>query len=299
MRNKKLILLGANNPQIIRLIEDINASTIDVNYEIIGWVDNDAAKIGKSYFGYIVLGKPDILTNYKDCFLVNNITTNAETRYETTQQLKNYKLDFETLIHPGINTHNVTIGSGVIIHESVILESNVEIDDFSVVCSGAIICHESKIGEYSFISSGVKIAGLVKVASQVTILIGATVTARVEVAQKTTISAGSVVFENTEPNTVIMGNPAKTIKKKVDEQIDLNFEEKLFEVLQKDFPKLLGIKKEEYFVDYDLLSSSDTFHLILLIEETFGINIADSDIKEENMGSVENILCFVKFKLKL
>ena len=53
-RNNRLVLVGANNPEILRLISDIYAAEREA-YEILGWVDNNEQKIGQDVFGYPVL----------------------------------------------------------------------------------------------------------------------------------------------------------------------------------------------------------------------------------------------------
>jgi sugar O-acyltransferase (sialic acid O-acetyltransferase NeuD family) len=301
LKNKKLILMGANNPQTLRLINDINNAQDKIKYEILGWIDNDKSKIGSDYFGFKVLGLPNILNDdlYKDVHLVNNITTDARVRYETTQQLLQYKQNFETLIHPSVNSSFVRIQTGSIIHENVILEAGVFIDEFAVISSGSIVCHESKIGKYSFISSGVKIAGLVEIQERVTILLGATILPRLTIEEDAIISAGSVVVEEIKKSSLVIGNPARAIAKtfiKTPPSQANSIEEELSFIFAQEFKTLLSIKKDEYFADYDLLSSFETFRLITLLEETFHITIESNEIDEENIGSFEKILLFISDK---
>jgi len=296
--------MGANNPQILRLIDDINKSEREFFYEIVGWIDNDFNKIGNEYFGYKVLGTPEILTEskYSDCYLVNNITTNAKVRYDVTQQLIKYNLEFTTLIHPSVNTHFVEVGEGCIIHENVILEAAACIEDFVVVSSGSIICHETKIAKYSFISSGVKIAGLVNIKECVTIFLGATLAPRLSIKSGSTISAGSTVFEDVDINATVSGNPARKIFPIAPALLNtknseiLSLKQRLKKLFKEEFTTLLKIKEDEYFVDYDLLPSFEMLRLITSLEEEFNIKILDSEIDEENLGSFENIIIFINNK---
>ena len=296
--------MGANNPQTIRLIDHINSSDNGTYYEILGWIDNDRSKVDKEIFGYKVLGTFEILKEdvYKECYLVNNITTNANVRDESIKQVRAYNLPFESLIHPSVNTELVAIGNGCIIHENVVLEAGVNVEDFSVISSGSIICHETKIGKCSFISSGVKIAGLVDVQECVTIYLGALITPRVVLEAGSIISAGSVVFENVAKNTKVLGNPAKKISDVIsDKQIGSagTTEEKLEELFSREFKSLLNLKKNEYFADYDLLPSFEMLRLITFLEEEFQIKILDNEIDEMNLGSFENIITYINNKNSL
>lgn len=296
-KNKKLLILGANNPQTLRLIDDINNSKLQESFEVIGWIDNDEKKRGIEFYGYKVLGTPEILTQneYKDCFVVNNITTSGVIRQKTTQQLLKYKLPFVSLIHPSVNTKDVTIGSGVIIHENVVLEADVHLDSYSCIASGTVICHESNIGKYCFISSGVVIAGLVDVKDCATVFLGARVAPRVTIGKNAVISMASAVFSDVDSGSTVIGNPAKKIQTQIQTPAK-TLKQRIDELLKKEFPKLLQIDEEEYFADYELLSSVETLQLILAIEKEFAIKIADSEVDEDNIGSLSNLYAFIATK---
>ena len=73
---KKLIILGAANPNIIRTIDRINSKK---NQEIIVecFVDNDNKKIGKTFMSKDVLDTQTFLKKYNkdDCLLFNSIAS--------------------------------------------------------------------------------------------------------------------------------------------------------------------------------------------------------------------------------
>ena len=306
MKKKRIILLGANNPQVIRLIQDINSASETEFLDIVGWIDNDFKKMGQIFCGYEILGTPDVLIHkkYADTYLVNNITSNGIIRKETTQDLLKYPLPFVTLIHPNVNTRDVLIGEGCIIGENVILESKVEICDYVCIASGSIICHESFISDYVFISSGSRIAGLVKIKSAVTVFMGATILPRLTINTGAIISAGSVVDEDVEKFISVAGNPARKVSltpttsatTKITTSTATN-EERVLLFLKDKFPKLLSIKKDEYFVDYDLLESFEVMRLITQLETHFNIHILDDEINEENVGSFNQLYTFIESKL--
>jgi len=294
--------MGANNPQTVRLIDDINSARDDIRYQILGWVDNDQTKTGQLFFGYLVLGTPEILRQevYKDVSLVNNITTDALTRKETTHQLLSYGLPFLSLVHPSVSLKDVTIGEGVLIHEHVILEAYVKISDYVAIASGAIICHESSIGTYSFISSGVKVAGLVTIDKCVTLFLGAMIAPRIKIGESAKVSAGSVIFEDVEPLAIVGGNPARRVELKNQQKTmactDVEFA--LENIFKRSFPHLLTIKKDAYFADYEMLKSFEILKLILELEAVFNIIVDDAEIDECNVGSFDNLVVFLQRKLE-
>lgn len=204
--------MGANNPQTIRLIDDINETSTE-KHEILGWVDNDLTKEGRIFFGFSVLGPPDILSTqkYRDVFVVNNITRNGIVRRETSKQLLSYDLPFASLIHPNINTKYVSIGEGVVVHEGVLIEANCKISSYCAIGSGTIIGHETTVGEFTFVGINVSIAGGVIIGQAVTIWTSAVIGPRVRIGYESIIGANSTVLSNIEPNSTLAGNPARTI----------------------------------------------------------------------------------------
>jgi acetyltransferase EpsM len=209
---KNVVILGANNPQTLRLISDINQSTNE-KINILGWIDNDQKKVGKYFFGIKVLGTPEILNTIdkSNLFLINNITRDGVTRQQTTITLLKFNIPFLNLIHPKINLTNVTIGTGVIIHEDVYIEENCEINDYCAISVKTSIAHESKIGRFSFLATNVTISGKVNIGEAVTIWTSATITPRLMIGNNVKIGAGSVVLNNIENDFTVYGNPARKL----------------------------------------------------------------------------------------
>jgi acetyltransferase EpsM len=209
---KNVVILGANNPQTLRLISDINQSSIE-KINILGWIDNDNNKIGKYLFGIKVLGTPEILKNIdkSNLYLINNITRDGITRKETTISLLKYNIPFLNLIHPKVNMTNVKIGTGVIIHEGVYIEEDCEVHDYCAISVKTSIAHETKIGRFSFLATNVTISGIVNIGEAVTIWTSATIIPRLIIGNNAKIGAGSVVLNNIENDVTVYGNPARKL----------------------------------------------------------------------------------------
>ena len=56
---KDIVVVGSGGLDIVRLIEDINADK--PTYNFIGFLEEDASKIGTEILGYPVLGNDDLL----------------------------------------------------------------------------------------------------------------------------------------------------------------------------------------------------------------------------------------------
>lgn len=212
---KNLVIMGANNPEIVRLIDSIN-SVGQEKINFLGFIDNDEAKKGTMILGNQVLGKPDILNEkeYKNCCVANNITRDPQTRKITTEQLEKYNKEFLTLVHPTVDLRYVKVGKGVIIYEGCILSPRVVIEDHCSIMLGTRIAHDSIIGAFSFIGPSVTINGIVSVGQEVYIGSGSIILPRLKLGNGSKVGAGSLISEHIKEGLFVMGNPARTIPKK-------------------------------------------------------------------------------------
>lgn len=209
-----LIIAGANNPETLRLIEEINKVN-ERQINIIGWVDNDKNKIGTLIFGYKVLGDFDILKDvaYKKCYIFNNITRDAKTRNEATERLKQYKLKFISLIHPSINLDHVKIGNHIYIQEGSIIQANSVVSDHCVIFPLTLIGHDSFIGENTIIAAHVSVGGFCEIKQNVTIWMGAKIAPRLCIGKNSVIGMNATILSDVPENVTVATKPSVIIKK--------------------------------------------------------------------------------------
>lgn len=213
---KNLVIMGANNPEIVRLVDSINDADQE-KINLLGFIDNDETKKGTDILGYQVLGKPEILLEkqYEDCFVANNITRDPQTRRITTEQLAQYNKRFLTLIHPTVDLRYVEVGKGVLIFEGCILSPRVTIKDHCSIMFGAHIAHDGTIGEFCFIGPGATLNGIVSLGREAYIGSGAVILPRIIIGDYAKIGAGSLIGEHIPNGLFVMGNPARAIPKKI------------------------------------------------------------------------------------
>jgi acetyltransferase-like isoleucine patch superfamily enzyme len=77
----------------------------------------------------------------------------------------------------------------------------------------SIITHDVEIGDFVELSPGCKLLGHVKIGDQVHVGAGAIILPRLQIGEGAIIGAGAVVTKDVEPHTVVVGNPAKVLKK--------------------------------------------------------------------------------------
>ena len=208
MTLKDTIIIGANNPTIIRTINDINCFSKTIN--ILGFIDNNFENIGNLYHGIPVLGGlNDLKYLPEDVSLVNTIASKTEIRKEITHSFIQQGFSFLNIIHPSINIDSVTFGQGNIVYENSMIHPQVKIGSHNVISSCSGIAHECYLGDYNFIGPASYICGKVKICDLVYVGVGAKVLPRLTLESNSLIAAGAVVISDVKSNTRVRGVPAK------------------------------------------------------------------------------------------
>lgn len=206
---KKVICLGANNPETIRFFRRISDT-----HELKGFIDNDPSKWGQEFFGFPIFGGIAEIAGLssKGFYFVNLITRDCFTRHTTTLELLEQGAPLTNLIHPTVSLDMVRMGIGIYIQESVILQAEVVVGHNASIHMGSLIGHESTIGESAFVAHGCNLCGLVKVGKGAFVGAGATILPRLSIGEWSIVGAGSLVTKPVPPFTVVSGNPARKIR---------------------------------------------------------------------------------------
>lgn len=208
----KYYLLGASNPETIRMIRAVRS--VNKDFEFAGMLDNDVEKHGADFYGLTVLGGLEQIPLLKGdgVRFVNLITRNTEIRKATTNGILRGGGVLGNLIHPDINLDMVKIGVGLYLQESVILQAEVEVGDNSSIHMGSLIGHETKIGSSVFIAHAVSVSGCCEIGEGVFIGTNASILPRVKIGRWATIGSGAVVIKDVPDYAVVVGNPGRVIK---------------------------------------------------------------------------------------
>lgn len=209
----KVALIGAANPETMRMISALRRAASD--FDVTAFVDNDTAKHGKSFHGIPIVGGMDCIASLASAgvLFVNLITGSTSIRYAVTLDAVKRGAALTNFIHPSINLEMTTLGLGNYVQEGVIMQAEVSVGDNSSIHMGSLIGHESRIGNSVFIAHGVSVSGCCSIEDGCFIGTHATVLPRVTIGKWSIVGAGAVVTKDIPPYSVVVGNPARFLRK--------------------------------------------------------------------------------------
>lgn len=212
-RPRRLLVLGANNPETVRVVAAINGSA--PVFDLVGFLDNDPAKHGTTFWGHPVLGPSPLVAEraYRDCVVVNAITRTPRVRKETTEELLRHGAELTNLIHPSVDVRLVKLGVGIVCHEGTVLQPGVEVGDDVAFNANVVVSHECLLGPHVFMAPASVLAGIVRVGEGAMIGVGATVLPRLAIGAWATVGGGAVVVRDVAEGATVAGNPARELRR--------------------------------------------------------------------------------------
>lgn len=158
-----------------------------------------------------------VVRNYSQCLnkndsLIITIGVNA-TRQKIVNSLPsdiNYgvAIDASALI-----SDSASIGSGTVVMQGTIIQSSTIIGRHCIINTQASVDHDCVIKDYVHISPNSCLCGGVSIGEGTQVGAGAVIIPGIKVGKWSLIAAGAVVIEDVPDNVLVLGNPARVIKK--------------------------------------------------------------------------------------
>ena len=123
---------------------------------------------------------------------------------------------YATLIHPSaiIPKGFCKIGNGVMMAPLSQLSPDTTIEDNCILLPNSFVGHDSTLRRFAHVASNAVVGANVEVGRGVHIGTNATIREKVKIGDFSLIGSGSVVLNDVEPNTIVVGNPAKLLREK-------------------------------------------------------------------------------------
>lgn len=117
-------------------------------------------------------------------------------------------------IHPSaIISEYASIGEGTVVMQGVIIQSSVTIGKHCIINTTASVDHDCIIEDYVHISPNATLCGSVSVGEGSQVGAGAVVIPGIKIGKWSLVAAGAVVMKDVPDNVLVLGNPARVVKK--------------------------------------------------------------------------------------
>jgi sugar O-acyltransferase (sialic acid O-acetyltransferase NeuD family) len=207
-----LLILGTGTfaVEIAELASEIPGVTVA------GFVENmNQSRCGESLDGRPVHWIEDLGPMVRTHRVVCGLGTTHRSRF--TQQAEALGCEFATLVHPTARVPaSSSLGKGTIVNVGVIIASHTHLGTHVSVNRGATIGHHTRIENFVTIGPGVNLAGNCRVGAASYIGIGATIIDNLTIGSRSVVAAGAVVTENVPDRVLVVGVPAKVVKRNIE-----------------------------------------------------------------------------------
>ena len=208
---QKLLIIGAGN------IGGFISYNIDEfgDYDVLGFLDDDVAKIGKSLYGREVLGPISAIDKYvaDDEISVVIGIANPIFKRKIANFLQSKKVHFPNFIAPTVwLSKQIQLGKGIILYPGVSINYECEISDFVIMNMNCAIGHNCKFDAFSTLAPGVNLAGFSHVMQCADVGIGATTIQGVVIGKESRIGGQTMILNNVPDGATVVGNPARIIR---------------------------------------------------------------------------------------
>lgn len=212
---EKIVLIGAAGHCKV-IIDIINSMDL---FDIIGITDNNKKK-GENVCDVNVIGDDYMLcklynSGVKNAFICIGALNNMGIRNTIYNNLKKIGFNIPCIIHKSaIVSKHSTLGDGTCVMPGTVINADSIIGENCIINTSSIIEHECILKKNVHISPGACLCGNVKIGENTHVGAGSTVIQGITIGSNSIIGAGSVVINDVLNNSVVVGVPAKTLKRR-------------------------------------------------------------------------------------
>lgn len=152
-----------------------------------------------------------------ECVISLGEPVHRRTLYE---KLRENRIPLATLIHPKAEVAaSATIGEGCIIETGSFISSNSTLGENVMVEVHTLIGHDIRIGKHCIISSGAAVGGCTQIGDDTFIGLNSAIKDHCSIGSRCIIGMGAVLFRDIEDDLIVMGNPARPIRRNEDQRV--------------------------------------------------------------------------------
>jgi len=177
----------------------------------LGFLDDRAS--GVTPEGWPILGVLDEAATYRKAMFLLAIN-DPRARRSTAARLECSGVSrWGSVLHPELRLHaSVRLDVGCSILGGVQLTTNIRVGAHCILNRGSQIGHDCTLGSFCSVNPGALIAGQVTIGDGCEVGSGSTTRQGTVLGRGATIGMGAVVVKPVEPDSVVVGNPARPIR---------------------------------------------------------------------------------------
>jgi len=209
---KKILIFSAGSAgrEVYQLISSINKNS--QIWEVIGYVDNDKSKVGKTIDDLNVYSNANKPKN-KDIYAICGIMNGSLRKKIFIEEIIKDSYKLENLIHPTVEKPKcLDIGLGNIIFGNVHISFDVKIKNFSIISNYSDLGHNLIAHDYLTVMPSVVIGGNCEIGEQSLIGSGAMIHQGLKIGSNCKIGMGTLITSEVKKNTSVVDHPRKIVK---------------------------------------------------------------------------------------
>lgn len=178
-------------------------------WNVLGYLDDDASKAGKTFYGYPVLSSAPAGRVWFHCALGDNATREA-----VAARLEARGWRPATLIHPSvIRAKFVEVGEGSYVGAGSILSPSCRLGRHVLVNQRVAIGHDAVLEDFSQACPGAQINGYCTLRRGAFVGSNASLHQGRVVGERAVVGANSQVIRDVEPGATVLGVPARVLSR--------------------------------------------------------------------------------------
>ena len=213
MKTLPVIILGAGGHA--KVLVDILSRH---NVTVIGMSDKYIIPHSRQISDAPIIGDDDVVFSYltQEISLVNGLGSvdSKKHRQQIFEKFKEAGYFFCNVIHDSaILAKDVSYGEGLQVMAGAVIQPGCKLGSNIIINTRASIDHDCIINNHVHIAPGVIISGGVVIGEGTHIGTGAVIIQGVKIGAGSVVGAGAVVLKDVGDNTVVVGVPAKVVRK--------------------------------------------------------------------------------------
>jgi UDP-perosamine 4-acetyltransferase len=179
-------------------------------YELVAFVDDDAARAGTDMHGVPVVGTFDAVREVGHAFVGIGGVTDRDPRRAAFAKLRAEGFELPPIVHGTASVSALaTLGAGAQILAGAVVNTAAVLGDGAIVNTGAIVEHDCVIGTSAHLGPRAVVGGDAEIGESAHVGMGAIVIEGIRVGEGAFIAAGAVVTRDVPAGERVAGVPAR------------------------------------------------------------------------------------------